>query len=71
MKNDVRLFEMLLCVPLGVILMMMLMQVCLTTMKPLTSKLEDIKQQQEQQQDDLLDILGEDEYVFLIGQKIQ
>lgn len=48
MKNNCHLLETLICVPLGFVITLMLLQVCVTTMKPLTEKLEDIQTEQEQ-----------------------
>lgn len=57
MKNNYHLLETLICVPLGFILTLMLLQVCVTTMKPLTEKLEEIQTQQEQQEQLLEEVL--------------
>ena len=58
MKHDCQLLETLICVPLGFILTLMLLQVCVTTMKPLTQKMDEYQTQQEQQVELLEEVLN-------------
>ena len=42
MKSKGKLIELLLCIPIGIYTTLLLLEVCITTMQPLTNKLENM-----------------------------